>query len=182
MSADVPRAEAERGGEGPPVLDLDLDVPCTAWRDRIGDLEPLVDRAVRAAFLSQSEPLATTAIEVSVVLSDDASVTELNRDWRGQDKPTNVLSFPSGASPDGLLPFIVGDVVLAFETVAAEAERDGKPFDAHLTHLIVHGCLHLLGHDHQIDEEAEAMEALETHLLGALGYADPYAERADQDG
>ncbi len=181
MTTPAPYVETTTGPAGQPSLDLDLDVPCTSWRDQVPDLDHLVDLAVRAAVFSDLKPLSASTVEVSVVLSDDASVSDLNRDWRGQDKPTNVLSFPSGARVGAGLPFIAGDVILAFETVVAEAARDGKSLEAHLIHLIVHGCLHLLGHDHQIEAEAEEMEALEVSLLQALGYPDPYAERTDRD-
>ena len=117
--------------------------------------------------------------EVVVALSSDAAVAELNARYRGMAKPTNVLSFPSlagaASSADGVLP--LGDIVLAMETVAAEAGDLGiRPAD-HLRHLIVHGLLHLLGHDHMEPDEAEEMEALETRILASLGVADPYAGR-----
>jgi probable rRNA maturation factor len=99
----------------------------------------------------------------------------LNRDWRGKDKPTNVLSFPAmPVTPGGAVPPMLGDIALAFETVAAEAALEGKSFDHHLVHLIVHGLLHLLGHDHEDDVQAEAMEALERAALARLAIPDPY--------
>jgi probable rRNA maturation factor len=104
----------------------------------------------------------------------------LNRDWRGQDKPTNVLAFPAGmdeaAAPGA--PLLLGDVVLAYETVAAEAAAQGKDFAAHLRHLIVHGVLHLVGHDHDEAAAAERMEAVERTILAGFGIADPYAIEA----
>ena len=109
----------------------------------------------------------------TLLLSDDAAVQGLNRDWRGKDAATNVLSFPTppaAASATGHL----GDVVLAWETVRREAERDGKPTRDHALHLVVHGLLHLLGHDHEAEAEAEAMERLEAEALARLGIADPY--------
>lgn len=114
--------------------------------------------------------------ELSVALSDDASVRQLNSQWRGQDKPTNVLSFP-GAEADELAdaPHI-GDIVLAFETVAREAQDDGKTLADHTAHLIIHGTLHLLGFDHETDDEAGEMEALEIAALADLGIGDPYAD------
>lgn len=113
--------------------------------------------------------------ELSILFADDARVAGLNSRWRGKDGPTNVLSFPApdtaaaGASPRGL-----GDIVLARETIAAEAALDGKPFDHHLRHLIVHGLLHLLGHDHENEADAAAMEALERSVLARLAIPDPY--------
>ena len=109
------------------------------------------------------------------MLADDAFVQHLNKTWRGKDQPTNVLSFPAGENTAGIDH--LGDIVLALETITREArEQDKKPAD-HLTHLVVHGMLHLLGYDHEDDDEAEEMEALERRILAGLGIADPYAEK-----
>ena len=118
---------------------------------------------------------AATPGDVAVVLTADAAIQALNKRWRGQDKPTNVLSFPAQAMPGSDEPAHLGDIVIAFETLAAEADRDGKQFAHHLAHLSVHGYLHLLGHDHDKDREAEAMEQLETDILARIGVPDPYA-------
>jgi probable rRNA maturation factor len=108
--------------------------------------------------------------EATVVLADNSLVRSLNATYRGQDKPTNVLSFPFGGGGHGL-----GDVVLAAETVAGEAVQQGTPLAHHLQHLVVHGLLHLAGFGHDTDAEAEAMEAIEVEVLASLGVADPYA-------
>ena len=116
-------------------------------------------------------------IEVGVRLVDDGAIRGLNRDWRGRDKPTNVLSFPLGEPVpvgDPALPWLIGDIVMSFDTVVAEAERDGKPLDHHVAHLAIHATLHLIGHDHEDEAEAEAMEAAEVKLLAGLGIPDPY--------
>jgi probable rRNA maturation factor len=106
---------------------------------------------------------------------DDAAVHELNLRYRGKDKPTNVLSFPAfEVAPGDAVPPMLGDVALAFETVRSEAELEEKPFDHHLTHLIVHGLLHLLGHDHEEEDEAAIMEGLERAALARLAIPDPY--------
>jgi probable rRNA maturation factor len=114
--------------------------------------------------------------ELSVVFTDDEHVRQLNADYREKDKATNVLSFP-GSPPDSkLFGPLLGDIVVARETVVAEAVDLGLAFEDHLTHLMVHGLLHLFGHDHLEDDEAERMESLETEILARLGIADPYAE------
>lgn len=125
--------------------------------------------------------------EIAISLSDNAQVQDLNRDWRGKDKPTNVLSFAAEEGeeiedlpPEMLaeMPRMLGDIVLARETVLQEAETQGKLFEHHLTHLVMHGVLHLLGYDHIEDDEAEEMEALETAYLAEFGISDPYEDGA----
>jgi probable rRNA maturation factor len=114
--------------------------------------------------------------ELSILLCDDATIQPLNRDWRGFDKPTNVLSFPAFSPLPLAEKPLVGDLAVARETVEREAAHDGKTVPDHLTHLLIHGVLHLVGYDHETEAEAEAMEALETRILASLGIADPYAE------
>ena len=127
--------------------------------------EALATKAVNAALAN--EPVVDGA-EVSLLFTDDAQIRQLNRDHRGKDEPTNVLSFETGD------PVLLGDIVLAFETVQREAVEQNKSFVDHTTHLIVHGALHLLGHDHEIDTEADEMEDQERQILSGLGIADPY--------
>lgn len=129
----------------------------------LADCEGLVLRALGAAAAAEQAEGA-----VAVLLADDAALRDLNARWRGKDKPTNVLSFPA---PEG---FGLGDIALAYETVADEAQTQGKTFAAHATHLLVHGYLHLLGYDHEVEDEARAMETRERAILAALGVADPY--------
>lgn len=114
--------------------------------------------------------------ELSLLFSDDATVRDLNARWRGQDKPTNVLSFPGDDEEGPVFGPVLGDIVFALETVRREAEETGRPFENHLSHLIVHGILHLFGYDHQIDAEAEEMESLERRILARLNVPDPYAD------
>ena len=135
--------------------------------------------AVNASLRGAPKP-AAPRVEIGVILSDDAQVRVLNAQWRGQDKATNVLSFPLPAGPATDGPTPLGDVVVAFETTRREAEAEGKSLADHFTHLVVHGTLHLLGYDHRTDGEANEMEALETLILMGLGVADPYAEPADE--
>lgn len=114
--------------------------------------------------------------ELAVMLADDGELRALNRRWRAKDEPTNVLSFPAGA-PGGGPPRPLGDIVIAFETAAREARAARLPLSHHVTHLAVHGFLHLVGYDHQSEPDAEAMEGLEIAVLARLGIADPYARR-----
>ena len=115
------------------------------------------------------------------MLTDDSAIHALNRDWRGHDKPTTVLSFPAvpprGARAADAAPRALGDVIIAYQTVAREARAEGKPLSNHLAHLAVHGFLHLLGYDHETSRAARRMETLETRILADLGVPDPYASR-----
>ncbi len=154
--------------------------PCAAWALTCPAADDLARAAARCALAHgmRDRGLAPqAAIEIGVSLADDAEQRRLNRDWRGVDNPTNVLAFPAwepaAPIPPGA-PLLLGDVVLAFETVAREAQQQGKPLADHLSHLVVHGVLHLFGHDHAGEAEAVAMEALETAILASLGVPDPY--------
>ena len=135
--------------------------------------------AVRAAeaVLSQAAD-APAAADVVILLADDEAVRELNSRFRGQDKATNVLSFPAPPNPEGHL----GDIALAFGVCAREAEAQGKGIGDHLQHLVAHGALHLLGYDHTDDADAEQMEGLERVILAGLGVADPYAAERGEHG
>ena len=147
---------------------IDVLVRSELWQHQA---KAVVRRAVKAA----AAALSTEHAELAVVLTDDAAIRTLNRDWRGVDAATNVLSFATRRVGDSPL---IGDIVLAHETVAREARRDGKPFAHHLAHLAVHGFLHLNGYDHTGADEAAAMERLERAILQRLGIGDPYGERA----
>lgn len=154
-------------------MQIDVAVEAGAWPGEEA-LLALARRAVDAVFAEIGQAAPEEA-ELSLLFTDDAHIRVLNRDWRAKDRPTNVLSFPAFAvAPGDPVPPMLGDVALAFETIRSEAELDGKPFDHHLTHLVVHGVLHLLGHDHEEDGEAEAMEALERAILARLAIPDPY--------
>ncbi len=173
-------------GEMPVEFDIAVRILDPAWRQ----LWPAAVGGARGAarrVLDQivNRPLTHDgqAVELTIVLADDGEVRRLNREYRGIDKPTNVLSFGgAGDRPRRMAgePVILGDVVLARETVAAEAAAQGKSIADHALHLVVHGVLHLLGHDHKSAREADAMEALEIDLLGQLGIANPYTVRAGQ--
>lgn len=156
--------------------EIDLAVEDARWETAVADLEALVTRAVEAG-LAVAPEKPDGPVEVSVLLTDDAAVRELNRTWRGKDKPTNVLSFPAAPQPRHAgIAAPLGDVVLAYETLVRESAEQSKPLQNHLAHLLVHGTLHCLGQDHEIGEtEADAMEALEVAALATLGIPDPYA-------
>jgi probable rRNA maturation factor len=149
------------------------------WRQACPSAPLLARRAAREA-LALAVPLGRpdlkSEVEVSLVLTDDCEQRRLNRRFRGRDAPTNVLSFPAGEPAGPIAPLPLGDVVLAFETVAREAAEQQKPFADHLRHLVVHGVLHLLGYDHAEERQARRMEALETAILQRLGVSDPYRE------
>lgn len=151
----------------------DVRIEDDGWTDVLADLDAACHRALSAVFEVLNQPPAP----VGLLFTDDATVRTMNATYRNQDKPTNVLSFPSdpAALPPDQSTFL-GDIALARETVLAEAAAQGKMAAAHTHHLIVHGALHLLGHDHIEPTAAEAMEALERAILERLGYGDPYAE------
>jgi probable rRNA maturation factor len=144
-----------------------------AWNRAVRPLEASVRKAARAALKEMK--LARGRSQLAVRLSGDRDVRRLNHDFRGKDKPTNVLSFPAGDELRPLgAPLMLGDIVIAYGTVAREAAAQGKPIRDHLLHLVVHGVLHLLGHDHQRPAEAARMERIETDILAGFGIPDPY--------
>jgi len=143
------------------------------------EAEATIERAIAVAAEFVTVDIGDS--ELAIMLTDDAGIQTLNRNWRGIDKPTNVLSFPAlqprGERQVDDAPRMLGDIAIAYETTRREADEEQKPFDHHLSHLAVHGFLHLIGHDHEKDQEAETMEALEREILSQLGIPDPYAER-----
>ena len=170
---------------------IEVEVEDEAWTQALPDTEAVVVRAAQAALSAASAPYGDSArasratwevsgrvtatappadLALTVLLTDDAALQDLNARFRGKDKPTNVLSFPA---PQSARPHL-GDVALAYGVCAAEAQAQGKPLSAHLTHLTAHGVLHLLGYDHETEAEAEAMEGLERAILAGLGLPDPY--------
>ncbi len=158
-------------------LKIDVLVDSEHWKNAVA-----AKMVVRRALKQVAITLSTKTAELAIVLTDDAAMRRLNRNWRGIDAPTNVLSFATRNPSDQLderrgrrsVGNHLGDIVLAYETVKREARRDGKPFDHHLTHLVVHGFLHLLGYDHGNDAQARRMEATERAILGELAVPDPY--------
>jgi probable rRNA maturation factor len=150
------------------VVDIAIEAP--AWA-ALPDLEAFTERVLRQSEAVSGVELAPHC-EVSVAFCDDAAVRALNAQWRGQDKPTNVLSFPT-PGPLTKKPML-GDIVIAYETVAREAQAENKSLAEHAAHMIFHGFLHLIGYDHETPADAEAMEALERRIAQALGIKDPY--------
>jgi probable rRNA maturation factor len=155
-------------------LTVDILIESEAWQT-LPEAEDVARRAIAVAAASTGE--ARHNAELSVLFCDDETIAVLNGQWRGQEKPTNVLSFPAvplhGPAPLDRAP--LGDIAIAYETLAREAAESGKTASDHLAHLVVHGFLHLVGYDHQIDDEAERMERLERDILARIGVADPYA-------
>jgi probable rRNA maturation factor len=147
------------------------------------DAETVIDRAIATA--AEIVNAGIGEAELAVMLTDDAGIRTLNSNWRGIDKPTNVLSFPAlqptGPSGPDDAPRMLGDIAIAYETTRKEADDEQKPFAHHLSHLAVHGFLHLIGYDHEKDDDAETMEVLETKILAQLGIPDPYVDRERMD-
>ena len=161
---------------------MDLDIAIEAPWPSSRDWEELAERAAAAAAKAAPE-LAAPCLTASLLFTSDAAVQDLNREWRGKDKPTNVLSFPMLDRADliglaGTRPELLGDIALAFETCSREAAEKGITLEHHAAHLIIHGLLHLAGYDHETGlEDSAAMEALEIKALALLGIADPYGDQ-----
>jgi probable rRNA maturation factor len=136
--------------------------------------QPRAEQTVCEAIAAAANMLSTPPGEVSIVLTGDSDMQKLNREWRGIDKPTNVLSFPAQKIAGG---HMLGDVVIAYETLKRECDDEGRDFLHHLAHLTVHGFLHLVGYDHETDREAEAMETLESKIMARMNMPDPYLAR-----
>ena len=164
-----PTLPRKRGGAKKQV-EIDVIVRSARWRKR-----PTAKTIVKRAVLAAVEAISTPSTELAIVLTDDSAIQTLNRDWRGKNAPTNVLSFPAAApGKSRSAPPYIGDIIIAYQTVAREAVAEGKPFNHHLAHLAVHGFLHLLGYDHENDRDAEKMERLERKILKRLAVPDPY--------
>ncbi|NRQ13354.1 rRNA maturation RNase YbeY [Ensifer sesbaniae] len=163
------------------ALDIQISVEEGNWPEEeslLAFCAPVLEAAAAYLAAEEKQPLPITPPELSLVFTDDASMRAINAEWRNQDKPTNVLSFPAFPVTPGAMPGpMLGDIIVARETLEREAVDLEKSFDAHLTHLLVHGFLHLFGYDHMEDDEAERMESLETRILARLGLSDPYGDR-----
>lgn len=157
-------------------MSVEIDIICGAesWRS-VDGLDALTRESVDAS-LAESGAKLVEGCEVSVSFCDDAEIRELNAEWRGKDKPTNVLSFPT-PGPLSARP-LLGDIVISYETVAREAAEQEKTLREHTAHMVIHGFLHLIGYDHETAAEAEVMEGLERRIASRLGLRDPYAGEA----
>ncbi len=153
--------------------DLQIQMDDRRYYSRIKQIGAFCRRIVTHAWHDQ-EPA-----EISLVLSNDEFVWQLNKQYRGKDSPTNVLSFETGDRPQNGIPWIAGDIIIAYETVLKESRALGKTFEAHFAHLLIHGTLHLQGYDHIDLNDAHEMEALETKLMQQLGYENPYKDVED---
>lgn len=153
------------------VVAVDVLTESPLWQN-----EPSAEAVVRDAIDAAADATSAPPGELAIVLTNDAAIRVLNRDWRGIDKPTNVLSFPASRAP-GAEPAMLGDIVIAYETLERECRAENKQFLHHLAHLVVHGFLHLMGYDHQTDSEADDMERIEISILSRLQVPDPYLAR-----
>lgn len=179
----IPERKRNSGAMAHTTLPMtEVLVVAEAWQNE-PDAEAVIQRAIAAAV--ETADADTDEAELAIMLTDDAGIRTLNGNWRGIDKPTNVLSFPAlqpaGGTGADDAPRMLGDIAIAYETTRREADDEQKPFDHHLSHLAVHGFLHLIGYDHEKDDDAEIMEALETEILAQLGIPDPYADRERMD-
>jgi len=156
-------------GQPTSSLHIDVRIESPLWDGRL-----LAEKTVRNSVIAAAAALSTAGGEVSIVLTDDSAIRSLNRNWRGIDKPTNVLSFPASGPDIGEGTRLLGDIVIAFETLKRECADENRDFLHHLAHLAVHGFLHLNGYDHQTAAQAEAMEGLESRIMTRLNMPDPY--------
>jgi probable rRNA maturation factor len=163
-------ANKARTGRTRASVKIDIRVESDLWKRK-----PDIKTVARRAIVKAATMVALPKCELSVLLTDDPTIRTINADWRGVNAPTNVLSFPAPGGGDR--PFI-GDIVLAYETIAAEARAERKPFAHHFAHLAVHGFLHLLGYDHIRKKDAEIMEDAERGILRQLRIPDPYRGQA----
>lgn len=158
-------------------IEIDIDIQNPNWKTSIGDIENITRSAIEKALSMATD--VRPQMEISIVLSDDVFIQNLNKAYRHKDKPTNVLSFPMTEVQDiqETSPFVsLGDVIVSFDTIKRESEEQNKPLEHHYIHMLVHGCLHLLHFDHEDNEDAEIMESKEIEILEQLGVKNPYED------
>ncbi len=164
------------------ALNLDVNIQLDEWLTAIPEIELVIEKTTRHVLEATGLSEYANSIEVSILLTDDEAIKALNDEYRDKDKPTNVLSFPQEEmDPDAYDEWdgkdvVLGDVICALETIKHEAQEQDKELLHHFTHMLVHGILHLQGHDHGTEREAEEMEALETEILEDLSIPDPYSD------
>lgn len=157
-------------------LSLEVNVESALWR-RLPQARSMARETVEAC-VAEAGLKVTEGAEVSLLLADDARLQSLNANWRGLDRPTNVLSFPAAPRDQDSGPQLIGDIAIAYETIEREAQSSGAALGDHYRRLVAHGFLHLIGYDHERDEEADQMESLERRVLARLGVRDPYIDEA----
>lgn len=165
------------------LLTVHIGIASAKWRRAFPKMRLKIEQAAALAFLRAKKPRAFKGgrFEINILLSTDAAIRKLNRDFRGMDKPTNVLSFPQSSKiPGKNTPVMLGDVIIAYETLKRECREQDKNLENHTLHMAVHGVLHLLGYDHMRLKDAKNMETLESDILETLGYPDPYHDRPAQ--
>ena len=155
-----------------PAPSITIQVQSPLW-----EAEPAAEQTVRDAIAAAAATLSTADNEVSILLTDDKAIRLLNREWRGIDKPTNVLSFPAATTKASVRIPLFGDIVIAYETLKRECDDEDRIFLHHLAHLTVHGFLHLIGYDHQVEAQAEEMEGLESKIMMRMQMPDPHLAR-----
>ena len=155
-----------------PAPSIDIQIQSPLW-----DAQPLAAQTVRDAIAAAAAMLSTADNEVSILLTDDKAIRLLNREWRGIDKPTNVLSFPAATTKASVRMPLFGDIVIAYETLKRECDDEDRIFLHHLAHLALHGFLHLIGYDHQVEAQAEEMEGLESKIMTRMQMPDPHLAR-----
>ena len=160
-------------------LQIDVLIGCSYWEDALPDVVKLTKNACKAACLMTRAGTDQNMIEVSIMLADNNLIKSLNHEYLNRNEPTNVLSFPTGnkKTPHRNFPILLGDIIIAYETVVNEAIVEGKSLRDHLCHLVVHGMLHLLGFDHEGSSDADIMETIEIDILQKLNIANPYQSR-----
>ena len=151
---------------------IDIQVQSPLWQ-----AEPAAEQTVRAAIAAAAATLSTADGEVAILLTGDEAIRALNRQWRGIDKPTNVLSFPAAVTAAGVGDKFFGDIVIAYETLKRECDYENRIFTHHLAHLAIHGFLHLIGYGHEVDAEADEMEGLESKIMMRMNLPDPWLGR-----
>ena len=176
-----PMTDTKSKPDDTPYFELDLSIDDDRWDKQLDEGVFVLSEAILTialAALSAANSLPDSDLEVSVCLTNDDAIQDLNKKYRDKDKPTNVLSFPQYDDAEHGMAAMLGDIVLSYDTVIKEAKEQKKPFKDHYTHLLVHGCLHLAGYNHESDADADEMESLEISILDSLNIQNPYLDKS----